>query len=85
MVAWEGLDDAWKAAFDQAWETFTTGNIGVGAVVTSPDGSIVAVGRNRVTDTTAPPGQVHGSSVAHAEINALCQLPFGQPKDLTLT
>ncbi len=85
MVAWEGLDDAWKAAFDQAWETFTTGNIGVGAVVTSPDGSIVAVGRNRVADTTAPPGQVHGSSVAHAEINALCQLPFGQPKDLTLT
>ena len=83
--AWATLDDAWRAAFEAAWEAFTTGNIGVGASVTDADGAIVAVGRNRVADTQAPSGQVFGSSLAHAEINALARLRFGQPRELVLT
>ncbi|MGY6501836.1 MAG: hypothetical protein ACXIVQ_13225 [Acidimicrobiales bacterium] len=82
---WGSLDAAWTAAFDQAWEAVRTGNIGVGAAVTGPDGALVAVARNRVTDDQAPSGQVAGTGLAHAEINALAQLRFRAPRDLVLT
>lgn len=84
-AAWDSLDEAWRAAFGQAWDAVRTGNIGVGAVATAPDGRIVALARNRVNDTDAPPGQVFGSSVAHAEVNLLAQLPFRHPRELVLT
>lgn len=79
------LDDAWRAAFEQAWEAFTTGNIGVGAVATDADDRIIAVARNRVADGSAPVGQLFGTTLAHAEMNLLAQLPFGQPRELVLT
>jgi tRNA(adenine34) deaminase len=66
--------DEWRAALELAWEAFGAGTIPVGAVVTGADGSVLARGRNRMFDTTAPPGQIFGTRVAHAEINALVQL-----------
>jgi len=66
--------DEWRAALELAWEAFGAGTIPVGAVVTRADGSVLARGRNRMFDTTAPPGQIFGTRVAHAEINALVQL-----------
>ncbi len=68
-----------------AWDAVVTGNIGVGAVVTDPAGNVVAAARNRVMDRHAPPGQVAGSSLAHAEINALAGLTFRSPRELVLT
>jgi len=50
------------------------GTIPVGAVVTDSDGTILARGRNRMYDAGAPTGQIYGSRVAHAEVNALVQL-----------
>jgi tRNA(Arg) A34 adenosine deaminase TadA len=79
------LDAQWLEAFRQAWDAFRTGNIGVGACVAAPDGRIVATGRNRVADTDAPVGEMFGTSVAHAELNALAQLPFRCPRELVLT
>jgi tRNA(Arg) A34 adenosine deaminase TadA len=38
------------------------------------DGTILTGGRNRIFDAAAPDGQIFGSRVAHAEINALVQL-----------
>lgn len=84
-AAWQGLDEAWQRALQLGWEAFQTGNIGVGAVVTDRAGTIVSASRNRVSDATAPPGEVCGSSVAHAEINALATLAYRQPRELTLT
>ena len=82
---WDALDAVWQEAFRQAWEALVTGNIGVGAVVSDSDGTIVAVGRNRVRDDRAPRGQVFGTTLAHAEINVLAQLPFGAPRGLVLS
>lgn len=82
---WDELDEAWRLAFEMAWEAVVTGNIGVGAVVTDAAGNVVASARNRVMDATAPAGQVAGSSLAHAEINALTGLPFRSPRELVLT
>lgn len=74
MDAWRELEPAWRAAFELAWEAFAAGTIPVGAVVTDADGALLARGRNRILDASAPGGQIFGSRVAHAEINALVQL-----------
>jgi len=59
--------------FESAWEAFRAGTIPVGAAVTSADGTVVARGRNRTFD--APGYGVSGSRLAHAEVDALAQLP----------
>src|SRR5436309_10138903 len=73
MEAWRELEPAWHEAFELAWEAFAAGTIPVGAVVTDSDGTLLSRGRNRIFDKPVP-GQIAGSRVAHAEINALVQL-----------
>ena len=82
---WAGLDGPWQEAFRQAWEALRTGNIAVGACASTADGQIVYAARNRVTDGDGPPGEIFGSSLAHAEMNVLARLPFGHRRDLVLT
>lgn len=82
---WQLLDTSWREAFRLAWEAAVTGNIGVGAVIADSTGVIVGAGRNRVMDGKAPDGEVAGSSLAHAEINALARLPFRSPRELILS
>ena len=84
-LVWAGLDEPWQEAFRQAWEALRTGNIAVGACAATPAGEIVRSARNRVRDSEAPPGEVSGSSLAHAEINVLARLPFGSGRELVLT
>ena len=84
--SWASLDHAWQEAFRQAWEALRRGNIAVGAVVTEPDGRVVSASRNRVADTDGPAGQAFGSTIAHAEINALAHVPFRKhERNLVLT
>jgi tRNA(adenine34) deaminase len=78
---WSDLAAPWQAAFDLAWESFTAGSLGIGAVLTDPDGHVVAAGRNRLLEDDAPPGQVAGSTVAHAEVNALAGLGWRDRRD----
>jgi tRNA(adenine34) deaminase len=68
------LEPAWHEAFQLAWDAFGAGTIPVGSVVTDADGRVVARGRNRIFASSAPVGEIFGSRVAHAEINALVQL-----------
>jgi tRNA(adenine34) deaminase len=65
---------AWQQALDLAWEAFRAGTTPVGAVVVGADGSVVAAGRGRRYEATAPGGQLANSHIAHAEVNALAQL-----------
>ena len=74
MQGWDDLEPAWREASRLAWEAFGAGTIPVGAVVTDAEGTVLAGGRNRIMESSAPAGQVFGSRVAHAEINALVQL-----------
>ncbi len=85
MLSWDDLEPAWHEAFRLAWEAYGVPTIPVGAVVTDGDGNVIAGGRNRIFDSSAPPGQIFGSRVAHAEINALVQLPLDRRyEDCTL-
>lgn len=74
LEAWEHLDHPWRAAFELAWEAFADGTVPVGAVVVDEKGAIVAQGRNRIFANSAPPKQIAGTRLAHAELNALAQL-----------
>jgi tRNA(adenine34) deaminase len=75
------LAGPWRECFELAWEAFRAGTIPVGAVVADSSGPIVARGRNRIFETTAPPGQLAGTYIAHAELNALAGLPALPTRD----
>jgi tRNA(Arg) A34 adenosine deaminase TadA len=82
---WNELDGPWQEAFRQAWEALRTGNVAVGACVSTPAGTIVGSARNRVHDSDGPPGEIFGSALAHAETNALARLPYRSRRELVLT
>lgn len=72
---WESVSPQWRACLEEAWTSWCHGSLGVGAVIISPGGGVVARGRNREGEQHAPAGQLAGSYLAHAEINALAALP----------
>ncbi|MER5661884.1 nucleoside deaminase [Streptomyces mirabilis] len=71
------LPASWRLPFELAWEALRADSRPVGAVLLDGAGQLVATGRNRSQEFTAPPGQLAGTAIAHAEINALAQLPAG--------
>ena len=72
---WSELSSPWQAAFDEAWMSWRHGSLGVGAAVTDETGQIVARGHNQFFHKG--PGPISTTSMAHAEMNALAQLPVG--------
>jgi len=81
VEAWEFLDPPWQVAFELAWDAFLADTIPVGAVVVDENETVVVTGRNRVFEADAPTRQLAGTRLAHAEINALAQLPAGRHWD----
>jgi tRNA(Arg) A34 adenosine deaminase TadA len=79
------LDTAWQATYELAWEAWRAGTVPIGAVVTDPAGMVIARGRNRIFDPARPPGQLAGAWIAHAEVNALLQLPAVHYEDFAVT
>ncbi|HVX45418.1 MAG TPA: nucleoside deaminase [Mycobacteriales bacterium] len=73
----EALDPAWVRPLELAWESLRYGSFPVGAVVLDPAGTVVAEGRNRRAEEVAPARELAGTGLAHAEIYALAQLPYG--------
>jgi tRNA(Arg) A34 adenosine deaminase TadA len=65
-----------ELAVELAWESFRAGSLGIGAVVTR-HGEVVATGRNRLAERDPGEDVLAGSSVAHAEMNALAKLRWG--------
>jgi tRNA(Arg) A34 adenosine deaminase TadA len=72
---WRRLPEYWRGTFRQAWAAYVAGTIPVGAVVVDPHGVIAAEARSRIFDAGDPPrGQLAGSWLAHAELNAIAQI-----------
>jgi len=78
VAAWNELGGAWRRTFELAWEAHGRGTIPVGAVIAAPDGEIVAEGRNRIFESRAPAGELAGTRLAHAEVNALAHLDLSR-------
>lgn len=75
---WERLSDPWRACLDEAWKAYCSGSVPVGAVVTDQTGTVLAHGRNQVSESLGEPGRLFGHPLAHAELNALATLPYRQ-------
>lgn len=73
-----------RLAFAGAWEALRADSVPVGAIVTDGAGAVIATGRSRAMDLEAEPGRLSRTSIAHAEINALAQLPPGRHSDHTV-
>jgi len=81
MQAWSDLSLPWSTAFEEAWTSWRQGSLAVGAVVT--DGEvIVAKGHNQIFHSG--PGPLSGTYMAHAEMNALAQLPARRGPDYSI-
>jgi tRNA(Arg) A34 adenosine deaminase TadA len=74
--AWTDLPPPWRVAFDEAWTSWRHGSLGVGAVVVDDTGDMVARGHNQLLHSG--PGPLSSTHMAHAEMNALAQLPVGR-------
>ncbi|MEU3526922.1 nucleoside deaminase [Streptomyces sp. NPDC038707] len=72
------LPEPWRLPFELAWQSLRADSRPVGAALLDPEGTVVAAGRNRSREATAPAGQLAGTDLAHAEINALARLPAGR-------
>jgi tRNA(Arg) A34 adenosine deaminase TadA len=79
------LDTAWQATYELAWDAWRAGTIPIGAVVSDREGMVIARGRNRIFDSDRPPGQTAGVWIAHAEVNALLQLPADHYEGFAVT
>lgn len=60
-----------------AWDSFRHGSLGIGAVITVDDRT-VATGRNRLLEQDPGEDMLAGTSLAHAEMNAIAKLPWRQ-------
>jgi len=85
---WQELALPWKTAVTQAIEALRAGSLAIGAAICLPEGTPVCAGRNRLLEPPASDGTVSGSTVAHAEINALVALSLcpaqASPETLSL-
>lgn len=79
---WMDLPFPWQECFKEAWTSYCHGSLPIGAVVADAQGRIVAQGRNRFYEQTAEGKLLCGHRLAHAEMNALLQVP-GNEVDLT--
>lgn len=77
-MIWDTLAPPWQAALEMAWDAYCAGTIPIGAAIADGYGNVVARGRNRILDTSAPDRQIYGDMLAHAEVNALFSLKLDQ-------
>ncbi|MDJ0771338.1 MAG: nucleoside deaminase [Ilumatobacter sp.] len=80
-AAFRELPRPMQRALELGWESACAGSIGIGAVVVAGDGTEVATGRNRLLEDVPGDDVIAGSSLAHAELNALAKLGYRQHED----
>ena len=83
--AWGALEAPWQVALDQAWQSVCAGSLGIGAAITDGEGDVLATGRNRLMEQDAGDDHLAGTSLAHAEMNALAKVPWLADRTLRLT
>ncbi|WP_420629224.1 nucleoside deaminase [Candidatus Leptofilum sp.] len=73
-MLWQSLSLPWQEAVSLAWEAYCAGSLPIGAVIVDDrNGRVVATGRNALFEAKSD-SPLHGSRLAHAEMNALFAL-----------
>lgn len=82
---WASLPPAWPLAYAEAWASYGSGSLGIGAaLVHAESGEVVGLGRNRVSDASEEPRTLSGNFMAHAEMNAFAAMPTFKAEGLDL-
>ena len=74
----------WDQCIDLALEAYNAGSMGIAAVIVDAKGDVVAVGRNQMRDVLVSCNSIKMTSIAHAEINAINNIPWEKQKDWEL-
>jgi hypothetical protein len=69
------IEAPWRAALQEGWVAFGAGNPPVGAVITGPDGAVVATGRNRRHDRDGPASVTRDTWSGQKGSQSLVRLP----------
>ncbi len=83
-LRWDTLEAPWQCCLEEAWTAYCMGSIPIGAAITDQHGRVVARGRNRIFEETAPGKLLCGHFLAHAEMNALVALEWDRADPRTL-
>jgi tRNA(Arg) A34 adenosine deaminase TadA len=83
-VPWDTVEPEFRRCFEMAWESWRAGSFPVGTLITDASGAIVVEGRNRQFEKSAPNGHLFDTWLAHAEIDAIGQLPVAEYNSHTL-
>ena len=77
----------WLTALSEAWDGYLYGSYPIGACIVDAEGNVVGRGRNRLGEPRrAHAGVIGGHDLAHAEINALLNVPdIRRPECLSWT
>ncbi|MDR0818732.1 MAG: nucleoside deaminase [Oscillospiraceae bacterium] len=82
IKTYESLEIGWKLALSEAWKSFVGGTIPIGAVILNENDDVVSVGRNMIFEEHSDSQPLCGSSIAHAEINAIAQINRSEHPDI---
>lgn len=75
----------WNELVRLAVEGYNAGSLGIAAAIADQDGAIMAKGRNQLSDSLDSCNKIKMTSIAHAEMNALNNLPPERQQDRSLT
>ncbi len=84
-ACWVLLPLPWQAGLEMTWDAARVGCFPIGAVVTDSEGNILTRARNRIGETFEKDEHTLGSPLAHAELSALIQFPYGEIDPHTCT
>jgi len=73
--AWAELGVPLQRCLELAYRTLRAGGLACGSVITDAADVIIAEGRNRAYDPPGGDGALQGNPLAHAELNALAEIP----------
>jgi tRNA(Arg) A34 adenosine deaminase TadA len=74
MHEWQQAHVSVRRSLELAHEALRAGGLPVGAVILDASGDVIAQGRNHAYDPPAGDDPLHGTPIAHAEMNALARI-----------
>jgi tRNA(adenine34) deaminase len=75
---WSDLPKPWQVCFELAWDAYCDDCYPIGAVVTDAGGNVITRGRNRIYEKKTRRARLPGNELAHAEVEALRAINFGE-------
>lgn len=79
------MNKEWEICFDLCLESINCGSLGISALITNEEQTVIAKGRNQLFDDDDSCNTIKNTVVSHAEINALANLPTKYRDNRNLT